>query len=211
MLGLRGVRQGLRWPEIYQAQIDAILEAVADVRGGALNGVDIIVPLVNQPEEMLVVRRWLENRRSILSGGTRMYIRLGAMIETPAAALAIEELVLHCDFLSFGTNDLTQFSLAMSRDDYLPLLRIYRRRGVMDEDPFELFHPAVFRLVRDAAQRAKRVRPSLVIGLCGTQAADPAAIDLCRSGVLDYLSVAPSQLATVKLQAIRCWHGRPGA
>ena len=205
MLGLRGVRQGLRWPALYRAQIEAVLRAAGEIQrhGLPLADPEIMAPLVNLPSEMGVVRRWLDECRDAVPGSADIAVKVGAMVETPAAALAIEGLAAACDFLSFGTNDLTQLLFGLSREDYPATLRAYRQHALFRDDPFERLQPAVLRLVRDAAARARRVRPAIALGLCGAHAADPQALTLCEDGLLDYLSVSRHVLPRVKLVAIQ--------
>jgi len=205
MLGLRGVRQGIQWPALYLAQIEAMLQAAISARGqeSPLRKVEVMIPLVDFVEEVREVRRWVLQCRQALPACRDLVIQVGTMIETPAAALIADALAQECDFLSFGTNDLTQFSLALSREDYPQLFRGYRQHNLLHKDPFESLHPIVLQFVRDAAARAKQTRPSIVVGLCGTHAADPQVLDLCRKGLLDYLSVPRHQLPRVKLQAIQ--------
>jgi pyruvate,orthophosphate dikinase len=205
MLGLRGVRQGLRWPQLYNVQIEAILGAAADVRreGVPVHCVEIMLPLVNLVEEVCLIRKWVDEHRDARPEERDLPIKLGVMIETPAACLVIEELASACDFLSFGTNDLVQLTMGLSREDYSTVLRVYQSYGLMRHDPFEQLPPAVFQMVRDAALRAKRARPSIVIGVCGAQAAHPQMLELCDSGLVDYLSVPRGLLLQVKLQALQ--------
>jgi pyruvate,orthophosphate dikinase len=162
-----------------------------------------MVPLVNFVEEIRTIRRWVEQSQDALPGGQAVPVKVGAMVETPAAALSADSLATECDFLSFGTNDLTQFSLGLSREDYPPVLQSYRQRNLLRRDPFQSLHPTVLKIVRDAASRAKQIRPSIILGLCGAHATDPQVLELCRMGLLDYLSVPRHQLLWVKLQAIQ--------
>lgn len=205
MLGLRGVRQGLRWPQLYALQIKALLRAATAARrqGVAVCALEIMIPLVGCVEEVRVVRRWVEHALASEAAGGEFGVKVGAMIETPAAALSAGALARECDFLSFGTNDLTQLCLGLSRDDYPPVLAAYREHGLLDEDPYRTLHPAVFRLVHDAARRAKQARPSVTLGICGAHAADPQVLKLCEAGALDYLSLPEHLLRRVKLQAIQ--------
>lgn len=205
MLGLRGLRQGLRWPALYQTQIVSALRAALAARrpGDPVATVEVMAPLVTMPEEALLIRRWVEQAREQTPGGQILNARVGAMIETPAAAQASDRLASVCDFLSFGSNDLTQLLLGLSREDYLAALHVYRRHGLLRDDPFQSLHPAVVECVAAAARRARRVKPAITLGLCGAQAADARALDLYATGLLDYLSVSRQDLDGVKLQAVR--------
>jgi pyruvate,orthophosphate dikinase len=205
MLGMRGVRQGLQWPALYRAQIEALLQAATWVQqqGLPLHTVEIMVPLVSFVEEVYTVRRWVEQALAALPGGQFLPVKVGAMIETPAAALSAALLANACDFLSFGTNDLTQFSLGLSREDYPPILWNYRQHHLLQHDPFQSLHPTMIKMVRDAVGHAKQTRPAIMLGLCGAHAADPQVLELCKLGLLDYLSVPRYHFPLVKLQAIQ--------
>jgi pyruvate,orthophosphate dikinase len=205
MLGVRGVRQGLQWPALYRAQIEALLQAATWVQqqGLPLHTVEIMVPLVSFVEEVYTVRRWVEQALAVLPGGQSLPVKVGAMIETPAAALSAAQLANACDFLSFGTNDLTQFALGLSREDYPPVLWNYRQHHLLQHDPFQSLHPTILKMVHEAAGRAKQTRPAIMLGLCGAHAADPQVFELCKTGLLDYLSVPRYHLPLVKLQAIQ--------
>lgn len=199
MLGLRGVRQGLRWPQVYRAQLLALLWAVRSDPGPTPPRVEVTLPLVGDVEELRLVRGWVEETWA--GEGALPRPRVGAMVETPAAALLAGSLAAEGDFLSFGTNDLTQFTLGLSREDYLPVLRAHRDHGLWPHDPFAHLHPAVLRLMRAAATEARAARPGVRIGVCGAHAADPQLLDLCREGLIDELSVPRHLFARVRLQA----------
>lgn len=205
MLGLRGVRQGLRWPPLYLAQIDALFDAAATAReqGIPLEALEILVPLISHVAELRAIRAMVTVRYARHADSVLPPLRLGAMVETPAAALDAEAIASECDFLSFGTNDLTQFTLGLSREDYGPILRAYRWAGLSTPDPFEALPPAVLGLIRDAARRARRANPRLVLGLCGAHAAEDQVLALCTAGLLDYVSVPGRLVPVAKLRAIR--------
>jgi pyruvate,orthophosphate dikinase len=201
MLGLRGVRQGLQWPLLYQCQIKAALEAAVAV-GRARQGpaLELMVPFVTSVAEVQVVRRWVERCRMALTGAGSMPIRIGAMVETPVAASQAGVLARECDFLSFGTNDLTQLALGLSRDDAPGIVQASRFHGLMDDDPFSVLHPVVADMVEQAAGRARSARPGVTIGVCGSHACDPRVLRLCAAGLVDHLSVPPQQLPIAKLR-----------
>jgi pyruvate,orthophosphate dikinase len=213
MLGLRGVRQGIQWPALYVTQIEAILHAAASARdqGTPVHDVGVMIPLVSFAEEVHEIRRWVEQCQNAHVRHQDLVINVGAMIETPAAALRADVLAQACDFLSFGTNDLTQLCLGLSREDYLAMFHSYRHHNLLQHDPFGLFHPVVLQLVRDAAARVKHTCPSTMVGLCGAHAADPQALELCKLGLLDYLSLPQQLLPRVKLQAIQMLDRYPDA
>lgn len=204
MLGLRGVRQGLQWPHVYRSQIEALLAAGVKVRRAGLNvgPLEITVPLVTLPGEVEVVSDWVYQARHDVPASEGLVVRVGAMVETPSALAVVESLARRCDFLSFGTNDLTQLVFGLSREDYLPVLRAYRRYDLLIADPFETLHPLLSAQVSNAAQRARRANPRVTIGLCGAHAGDSSTLDLCLQGVLDYVSVPVEQLCQTKLRAL---------
>lgn len=205
MLGLRGVRQGIQYPPLYQAQIEAILTAAiaAQQQGVPVHCVEIMIPLVSLVEEIHLVRQWLRQCQDALLLPKELTVKLGAMIETPAAALSSNVLAKECNFLSFGTNDLTQLVLGLSREDYLPVLRAYQQQDLLENDPFQSLHPTVFQFTRDAAVRAKQANPSIAVGVCGSHATNPQTLELCEEGLVDYLSIPQQQLLQVKLQLIQ--------
>jgi pyruvate,orthophosphate dikinase len=205
MLGLRGIRQGVRWPELYLTQIEAALDAALLVRREQvpLRTLELMIPLVSLVEEVDLMRAWIERCRHARDPDGQLRVQVGAMIETPAAATTADVLAGRCDFLSIGSNDLTQLALGLSRDDYLPILASYPGGGFPDRDPFASLHRTVLSMIRAAAALAKRARPSIVVGFCGAHASDPQVLGLCRAGLVDYLSVPSHQLSRVKLQAIQ--------
>ena len=205
MLGLRGVRQGIQYPPLYQAQIEAILTAAiaAQQQGVPVHCVEIMIPLVSLVEEIRLVRQWVRQYQDALLPSKQLAVKLGAMIETPAAALSSDLLAKECDFLSFGTNDLTQLALGLSREDYPPVLRAYQQQDLLEKDPFQTLHPTVFQFIRDAAVRAKQTNSSIAIGICGSHATNSQMIELCKEGLVDYLSIPQQRLLQVKLQSIQ--------
>jgi pyruvate, orthophosphate dikinase len=201
MLGLRGIRQGLRWPLLYQYQIKAMLKAAVAVRrAGQGPKLELMVPFVTSVAELQVVRRWVERCQMALTGTDSMPIRIGAMVETPVAASQAGVLARECDFLSFGTNDLTQLALGLSRDDAPEVVHAYRLHGLMEDDPFSVLHPVVADMVEQAAESARSARPGVTIGVCGSHACDPRILRLCTAGLVDYLSVPPQQFPVAKLR-----------
>jgi pyruvate,orthophosphate dikinase len=205
MLGLRGVRQGVRWPDLYCAQIDALLQAAVGLRrrGVPVAEVEITVPVVTTVDEVRLIRRWVQARHRGQRDSEGLRVKVGAMVETPAAVAVIDVLAHECDYLTFGTNDLTQLCLGLSREDYVPILELYFQRSLLTSDPFMRLHPSVLAFVREAACRAKAVSPDLTISLCGAQGTDPQVLELAKTGLLDYISLSRHDLGSTKLQAIR--------
>jgi pyruvate,orthophosphate dikinase len=202
MLGTRGCRLGLERPEIYEMQIRAIVRAAHAVERttGVEPIVEIMHPLVAFASEL---DRLVElTARTVAEEGGLDY-RVGTMIELPRAALRAGELAEQAEFFSFGTNDLTQTTLGVSRDDAQGrFLTFYLRHGLLDHDPFETIDvDGVGELVRIAVERGRAVRPSIEIGICGEHGGDPASIAFCDSIGLDYVSCSPFRIPVARLAA----------
>ncbi len=202
MLGTRGCRLGLERPEIYEMQIRAIARAARAVtrRTGVEPIVEIMHPLVAFVSEL---ERLVElTARTIAEEGGIDY-RVGTMIELPRAALRAGELAEQAEFFSFGTNDLTQTTLGVSRDDAQGrFLAFYLRHGLLERDPFQTLDvDGVGELVHLAVERARAVRPSVEIGICGEHGGDPASIAFCESIGLDYVSCSPFRIPVARLAA----------
>jgi pyruvate,orthophosphate dikinase len=204
MLGLRGVRLGLVIPELFDMQVRAIAEAVAErTRAGGDPRAEIMVPLVGTVRELEIVRARAEAVIAQVAGTTA--IPIGTMIEVPRAALTAAEIAGAADFFSFGTNDLTQLTWAFSRDDaesgFLP---DYLDQGVLESSPFStLDAPGVGRLVALAAAEGRRARPTLKLGVCGEHGGDPASIRFFHETGLDYVSCSPFRVPVARLEAGR--------
>lgn len=206
MLGKRGCRVGVAYPEIYEMQARAAFEAA--VEAGARTGEpvipEIMIPLVSANREMellaRVVERVAEQVRS--ETGAPLRYRIGAMVETPRAALRAGDIVGSAEFLSFGTNDLTQMTYGLSRDDAGRFMRDYVAKGVFPEDPFHsLDLEGVGELLLIATERGRRARPGLTVGLCGEHGGDPASIRFCELAGFDYISCSPFRLPIARLAA----------
>ncbi len=203
MLGHRGCRLGISYPEIYEMQVQAILEATREV---AATGGDprpqIMIPLVGFASELAVLRAHID--ALIAAADLPLAIPVGTMIELPRAALMADEIARHADFFSFGTNDLTQTALGISRDDAAGFLADYARRGVLDFDPFRtLDQDGVGRLVAIGAERGRATKPDLDIGICGEHGGDPASIAFCHRAGLDSVSCSPFRVPIARLAAAR--------
>lgn len=202
MLGLRGVRLAVVIPEIYRVQVLAALEAVRrrlDAPGDPR--LELMIPLVGTVEELRVIRDMIDEE--VHYAGRQLEVTVGTMIELPRAALAAADFALESDFFSFGTNDLTQTTLGISRDDAEEaFLRTYLERGLMRRDPFTtLDREGVGRLIEIAIEAGRKVNPGLVIGVCGEQGGDPDSIDFFDMVGVDYVSCSPPRLPVARLAA----------
>ncbi|MFT4091633.1 MAG: pyruvate, phosphate dikinase [Asticcacaulis sp.] len=205
MLGWRGCRLGITFPEIYEMQVEAIFEAASDVRANGLNPKpDIMHPLVGTREEMAnlvaltrrVADAVLERR------GAQVEYKVGTMIELPRAALLADKLAEAAEFFSFGTNDLTQTTYGISRDDSGRFLNPYIEKGIYEKDPFVSLDPdGVGELIRIATAKGRATRPDIKLGICGEHGGDPASISFCQSVGLDYVSCSPYRVPVARLAA----------
>lgn len=205
MLGLRGVRLGITAPEIYAMQTRAIFEAAVEVAREGLEVIpEIMIPLVSANREVELVRARINEVADAVSRAAAQEIdfELGVMVETPRAALRAGDLAHSASFLSFGTNDLTQMTYGLSRDDAGRFMREYVNSGVYPEDPFlSLDLEAVGELLSIAAERARQEDPSLKLGLCGEHGGDPEAVAFCRDLGFTYISCAPFRTPIARLAA----------
>ncbi|MDB4558746.1 pyruvate, phosphate dikinase [Amylibacter sp.] len=206
MLGLRGVRLGLTVPGIYDMQARAIFEAAAQVQEshGTQIKPEIMVPLVSANKEVEIVKARLDVVASEVQIATGQWLEysVGVMVETPRAALKAGRIAKYAEFLSFGTNDLTQMTYGLSRDDAGRFMREYVNRGVFAEDPFHSIDlDAVGELMMIATKRAKDARPDIGLGLCGEHGGDPASVAFCHKIGLDYVSCSPYRAPVARLAA----------
>ena len=201
MLGHRGCRLGISYPEIYEMQARAILEAQALVaeETGSRPVAEIMVPLVSSEKELEILRGRIDAVAADI--GASDY-SVGTMIELPRAALRADRIASQADFFSFGTNDLTQTTFGLSRDDAGKFLPDYVRAGIMDKDPFvTLDQDGVGDLVRIATERGRGAKNGLKLGICGEHGGDPASIDFCQRAGLDYVSCSPYRVPVARLAA----------
>ena len=213
MLGTRGCRLGLQWPEIYEMQVRAIVRAALAVRDrtGQAPHVEIMHPLVAFAEEL---RRLVElTIRIAEEEGCDLPYLVGTMIELPRACVRADEIALHADFLSFGTNDLTQTALGFSRDDAEgKFLTRYLEDGVLAHDPFAtLDQEGVGELMRIAVERGRSANDGLTIGICGEHGGDPASVRFCHELGLDYVSCSPYRVPVARLAAAQAVLAESGA
>ncbi|MEM1342641.1 MAG: putative PEP-binding protein, partial [Pseudomonadota bacterium] len=205
MLGLRGVRLGITVPEIYDMQARAIFEAaVASIQAGHPTSPEIMLPLVSAMREVELIRARIDAVALAVKAETNCefdYV-LGVMVETPRAALRAGEIAQTSGFLSFGTNDLTQMTYGLSRDDAGRFMSAYVAQGVFHEDPFQsLDMDGVGELLSLGTERARRAQPGIKLSICGEHGAQPEAIALSRALGLDYVSCSPFRVPVAKLTA----------
>lgn len=207
MLGLRGCRLGIVYPEIYEMQVRAVFEAALLVaeRSGDTVIPEIMVPLVLSAREFDLIKRRIDAVAAEVTagaGGRGLDYLVGTMIELPRAALQAGEIARHAAFFSFGTNDLTQMTLGLSRDDSGKFLEPYLRAEIFASDPFSsLDQEGVGELVGIAVERGRATRPDLKLGICGEHGGDPASIDFCDRAGLDYVSCSPYRVPIARLAA----------
>jgi len=206
MLGHRGCRLGITYPEIYEMQVRAILEAALDVGSetGTAVELEIMVPLIGFLSELEFLKPRIEAVAETIAAerGKRPRYIIGTMIELPRAALMAEEIAQSAEFFSFGTNDLTQTALGLSRDDAASFLSEYLTKGLIERDPFvSLDRKGVGELVEIAVERGRRARPELKLGICGEHGGDPDSIRFCHSAGLHYVSCSPFRVPVARLAA----------
>jgi pyruvate, orthophosphate dikinase len=206
MLGTRGVRLGIMVPEIYEMQARAIFEAAAQLHDKAtgLIAPEIMVPLVSANREVELVKSAVDAVFAAVKNetGISMEYSLGTMVETPRAALRAGDIAHSSEFLSFGTNDLTQMTYGLSRDDSGRFMRDYINQGVFDEDPFHsLDVDGVGELLLIACERGRAARDGLVVGLCGEHGGNPQSVKFCHDAGFDYVSCSPFRTPIAKLAA----------
>ena len=206
MLGHRGCRLGVTYPEIYEMQARAIFEgAIAVAReSGTAPIPEIMIPLVGTRRELEITRAQVDRvaKAVFAETGTTIEYTVGTMIELPRAALIADRIAEIADFFSFGTNDLTQTTFGLSRDDAGKFLPAYVEQGILPKDPFvSIDIEGVGALVRIAAERGRATRPGLKLGICGEHGGDPASIAFCEEVGLDYVSCSPYRVPVARLAA----------
>jgi pyruvate,orthophosphate dikinase len=205
MLGLRGCRLGIAFPEITEMQVRAIFEAAVSVKvKGGDPHLEIMVPLIGSIEEMrnqaAIIRRVAE--QVFKEKGATVDYKVGTMIELPRAALTADQIAEEAEFFSFGTNDLTQTTFGISRDDINNFLPAYLKYGIFKQDPFATLDQAgVGLLVKMATAKGRNTRPDLKVGICGEHGGDPESVKFCHKIGLNYVSCSPFRLLTARLAA----------
>jgi pyruvate,orthophosphate dikinase len=205
MLGHRGCRLGISYPEITEMQARAIFEAACDVADeGVKVRPEVMIPLVGEAKELAHQERIVRAAAEAVfaARGRRLDYHVGTMIEVPRGALTAAKVAEHADFFSFGTNDLTQMTFGVSRDDLGPVLKKYRAEDIWAADPFvTVDREGVGTLMRIGVQEGRRTKPTLKIGICGEHGGDPASVAFCDELGLDYVSCSPYRLPIARLAA----------
>ena len=206
MLGHRGCRVGITYPEIYEMQARAIFEAAVQVLkdSGETVEPEVMIPLVATRQELEVMKRLVDTvaREVMAKEGVELTYLVGTMIELPRACLRAAEIAETAEFFSFGTNDLTQTAYGLSRDDAANFLGVYEQRGIIDRDPFiSIDRDGVGELVQIGAERGRTARPDLKLGICGEHGGDPDSIHFCQGVGLDYVSCSPYRVPIARLAA----------
>ena len=208
MLGHRGCRLGISYPEIYEMQARAIFEASAIVKKETKNEVllEVMIPLVATQKEIQIMRQLVTKiaEAVIKEQGVDLKYMVGTMIELPRAALVADKIAEEAEFFSFGTNDLTQTTFGLSRDDAGNFLGHYQKAGILEKDPFaELDQEGVGELIKIATQKGKQTRKDIKLGICGEHGGNPASIEFCHDVGLHYVSCSPYRVPIARLSAAR--------
>jgi len=203
MLGHRGCRLGITYPEITEMQARAIFEAAVEVeKAGIKTHAEVMIPLIATVKEMAnqsaIVRRVADE--VFKEKGRKVHYLVGTMIELPRACLVADEIAKEAEFFSFGTNDLTQTTFGFSRDDVNKVLPTYLAEGILKQDPFAAIdRDGVGELVRIGIERGRKTRPKLEVGICGEHGGDPSSVEFCHQVGMDYVSCSPFRVLTARL------------
>jgi pyruvate, orthophosphate dikinase len=205
MLGHRGCRLAITYPEIYEMQVRAILEAACEVASQGIEvNPEIMIPIAMTRKELLITKELTERvaKEVFAAAGRTVEYHFGTMIELPRAAIMAHELAEPAEFFSFGTNDLTQTTLGISRDDAGRFLGAYVEAGIFAKDPFQTVDTqGVGALIEMAKERGRKTRPNIKLGVCGEHGGDPASIDFFGRVGLDYVSCSPFRVPIARLAA----------
>jgi pyruvate,orthophosphate dikinase len=213
MLGFRGCRLAIAYPEIAEMQARAIFEAAVEAGKRTKKPVvpEIMVPLIATKIELDLVKARIDAMAEAVAKETKVKVdyQVGTMIELPRAALMAGEIAETAEFFSYGTNDLTQTTYGISRDDAASFLATYIAKGIVDIDPFvSIDREGVGELVRIATERGRKVRPKLKLGICGEHGGDPASVAFCHEVALDYVSCSPFRVPIARLAAAQAALGK---
>jgi pyruvate,orthophosphate dikinase len=205
MIGHRGCRLAVTWPEIYETQVQAIIEAACNLaREGIEVRPEIMIPIVGVEKELELMRKLTIDtaERVMAAQGVHVDYTVGTMIELPRACIIADDIARHADFFSFGTNDLTQTTYGISRDDSNHFLPVYLEKGVVEVDPFvKLDQEGVGGLMRIGVAKGRSVQPNLKIGICGEHGGEPSSVEFCHREGLDYVSCSPYRVPIARVAA----------
>jgi pyruvate,orthophosphate dikinase len=213
MLGHRGCRLGIYYPEITATQARAVIEAAYEVKGSKP---EIMIPLVGHVKELAHQKKIVEDVYAEIKKAKKKalpYLKIGTMIEVPRGAVTADEVAKEAEFFSFGTNDLTQMGCGFSRDDSGKFLAQYVEEGIYEYDPFQVLdRTGVGELVRIAVTRGRQTRPDIKLGICGEHGGDPSSVEFCHMVGLDYVSCSPYRVPIARLAAAQAAinRGEPG-
>jgi pyruvate,orthophosphate dikinase len=213
MLGFRGCRLAIAFPEIAEMQARAIFEAAVEVgkRSGKPVVPEVMVPLIASKAELDLVKGRIDAMAAAVAKetGAKVRYQVGSMIELPRASLMAGEIAQAAEFFSFGTNDLTQTTFGISRDDAASFLGIYTTRGILKTDPFvSIDREGVGEMMRIGVERGRKTRKNLKIGICGEHGGDPASVAFCHELGLDYVSCSPFRVPIARLAAAQAALGK---
>ena len=206
MLGHRGCRLGISFPEIYEMQCRAIFESTVELKKEKIKSsfIEIMIPLVSTESELKILRQLVNKIAKEIESKNKIKLDfiVGTMIELPRAALQAKSISKHADFFSFGTNDLTQTTFGISRDDSGKFLNDYIDNKIFDIDPFvSIDQNGVGELVEIASKRGRKVNKKIKLGICGEHGGDPKSIEFCSKTGLDYVSCSPFRVPIARLAA----------
>jgi pyruvate,orthophosphate dikinase len=207
MMGHRGCRLAVSYPEIAEMQTRAIIEAAINIQKAHPEWEmlpEIMIPLIGELKEMVYVKKIIVKTADeiIAKSGVNLKYLVGTMIEIPRAALTADEIATEADFFSFGTNDLTQMTFGFSRDDAGSFLGAYYEKKIYEQDPFaRLDRKGVGKLVELATKLGRQTRPDLKVGICGEHGGDPSSVEFCHQQGLNYVSCSPFRVPIARLAA----------
>jgi len=218
MLGHRGCRLGITFPEVYEMQVQAIMEAACELSKNGVRVIpEIMIPLVGHVNELKITR---EKAKSVADSiikrnGKKVKYSIGTMIELPRASLTANQIAEYADFFSFGTNDLTQTTFGLSRDDSSRFLPFYIKKNILEEDPFVAIDmDGVGELVEMGLKRGRKVKKDLKVGICGEHGGEPSSVEFCHKIGMDYVSCSPFRIPIARLaaaQAVLRKGGKPAS
>lgn len=205
MLGHRGCRLGITYPELYEMQAKAIIDSALEVKSNGIEvNPEIMIPLVGSDKELGYLRERIEKviEDIFKEKGQRLDYKLGTMIEVPRACITADEIAKKADFFSFGTNDLTQITFGFSRDDAGKFIKEYVEKGIFEKDPFvSLDQEGVGELMKLAIKKARTIKENIKLGICGEHGGEPSSVEFCNKIGLDYVSCSPYRVLIAKIAA----------